>query len=299
MIKQFILVVLCVAIGTLMFTLDSEARQPAKNAILVVSFGTSYADTRQATIEACEQKIATTFPEYTVRRAFTSSMIIKILKERDNLLVDTPEEALQKLQQEGVTDVIVQPLHLITGEEFHEIVRVVSQYASAFGNLRLGRPLLYSVEDYVAVIEAIKKQLPPLQPNEAVVFMGHGTAHPANSAYGCLQYMFQEQGLTNVFMGTVEGYPEFEQVLKQLQAHKIQKVTLMPFMLVAGDHAQNDMAGDQADSWKTMLKKEGFSVDVYLHGLGENPAIQDIYVQHVKIAIEEQPQEYQSEALIK
>lgn len=275
-----------VTLGFLLMTAHAEAQTAAKKAILVVSFGTSYADTRAVTIEACEQKIAAAFPDYTVRRAFTSNIIIKILKERDQVLVDTPEEALQKLQQEGFSEVVVQPLHLINGEEFHDIVMVAARYQTVFPVFRLGSPLLSTVADYRAVIAALNTQLPALQPHEAVAFMGHGTPHPANSTYGCLQYMFQEEGLTNVLMGTVEGYPAFEQVVKQLHARNIQKVTLMPFMLVAGDHAQNDMAGDDADSWKMMLKKEGFVVETYLHGLGENPAIQDIYVQHITAAIQ-------------
>lgn len=262
----------------------TQAHDQPRKAILVVSFGTSYAETRTLTIDACEQKIAAAFPEYHVRHAFTSKIIIKILKERDHLLVDTPDEALQKLHRQGFTEVIVQPLHLITGEEFHDVVMVAAQYTSAFTTLHLGQPLLSSVDDYLAVVAALKTQIPALQPDEAVVFVGHGSKHPANSAYGCLQYVLQEQGLTNVLIGTIEGYPEFPQVVKQLHLWRIRKVTLMPLMLVAGDHAHHDLAGDNADSWQNRLIEAGFIVETYLHGLGENPAIQAIYLQHARTA---------------
>ena len=180
---------------------------------------------------------------------------------------------------------IVQPLHVIPGAEFHDIVTIVKKYESAFDTIRLGAPLLATTHDYMAVADAINGQLPDLGEHDAVAFMGHGTHHPANAAYAALERVFEDKGMKRAFVGTVEGYPEFEHVLKRLQDNKIEKVTLMPFMLVAGDHAQNDMAGDEEDSWKTMLKKEGVVVEAYLHGLGENPAIQDIYVQHVKDAI--------------
>jgi sirohydrochlorin cobaltochelatase len=257
-----------------------------KKAILVVSFGTSYADTRKVTIEACEAKIKETFSDYEVRRAFTSSMIIRIMKIRDNIHVDTPEEALQKLQTEGFSEVIVQPLHIIPGSEFHDVVHIVKKYESIFEKIHLGVPLLATTADYIAVVDVLKEQLPVLEEHEAVVFMGHGTHHPANTAYAALERMFDDQGLNNVFVGTVDGYPELDQVIQRLQANKIEKVTLMPFMLVAGDHAKNDMASDEEDSWKTILKKAGYVVDTCLHGLGENPGIQAMYVQHIHRALE-------------
>lgn len=283
-------VVLCcicaVFIVTSVFTvINSASAEAGKKAILVVSFGTSYADTRKVTIEACENVIKDAFPDYETRRAFTSNMIIKIMKERDNIQVDTPEEALQKLQAEGFTEVIVQPLHVIPGAEFHDVVNTVNQYKSAFETIRLGMPLLAATHDYMVVADAITMQLPKMEENEAVVFMGHGTHHPANAAYAALERVFEDKGMDNLFMGTVEGYPALEHVIKRLRTHKIEKVTLMPFMLVAGDHAQNDMAGDEEDSWKMQLKQEGFVVETYLHGLGENAEMQKIYVQHIHDAI--------------
>ncbi len=286
MMRGTIIFLLCVTLavsGLAIFTQKVFAE--AKKAIVVVSFGTSYADTRKATIEACEKKIQATFPDYEVHRAFTSNIIIKILKERDNILVDTPEEALQRLQDGGFSEVIVQPLHVIPGAEFHDLLSVVRKYEKAFETLQVGTPLLTTIHDYMAVADALTGQLPDLKDQEAVAFMGHGTHHPANATYALLERVLEDKGMKRIFVGTVEGYPAFEQVLTRLQDNNIEKVTLMPFMLVAGDHAQNDMAGDEEDSWKTMLKKEGLVVESYLHGLGENPAIQDIYLQHIEEAM--------------
>jgi len=256
-----------------------------KKAILVVSFGTSYAEIRKITIEACENAIKTAFPKHEIRRAFTSNMIISILKKRDNILIDTPREALQKLRDEGFSEVIVQSLHVIPGSEFHDVVKIVRQHTSAFETLCLGMPLLTAMHDYMAVIEALGAQLPKFKEDEAVVFMGHGSCHPANAAYATLERVLEDTGYPGVFVGTVEGYPALEHVIKRLRTHTIKKVTLMPLMLIAGGHAQNDMAGDKDDSWKTILEKEGFLVDIYLHGLGENAGIRQIYVNHIENAV--------------
>ncbi|QEK13657.1 sirohydrochlorin cobaltochelatase [Crassaminicella thermophila] len=260
--------------------------QEGKKGMLVVSFGTSYADTRKVTIDAVEEKIAKAFPDYEVRRAFTSKIIIKKLKERDNIFVDTPEEALSKMKEEGFEEVIVQPLHVIAGAEYDEVLNVVEKYKEkAFKKIVVGKPILYSPHDYKMAVEALKEQLPKLGKDQAVVLMGHGTHHPANASYPCLQSAIDDEGL-NVFVGTVEGYPEINDVIKKLKAKNIKEVTLMPYMVVAGDHAQNDMAGDEDDSWKSILKKEGFTVNTYLHGLGENTKYQEIYLAHAKAAIE-------------
>lgn len=277
--------------GTIHATLPANAAEP-KKAIVVVSFGTSVEATRKLTIEACEENIRAAFPEYDVRRAFTSEKIISILKERDKLNVDTPVEALQKLQQEGYTDVILQPLHIIAGLEFHDVVKMAKPFESGFQSLKIGSPLLAATEDYLKVAEALKAHLPETGTNEAVVFMGHGTPHPANAAYLALERVFGNLGMERVFIGTVEGYPELKDVIAALQKHAIKSVTVTPFMVVAGDHALNDMAGDDDDSWKMQLQKAGFSVNTIIKGLGEYPEIQGIYVQHVRAAIDGQPVEH-------
>lgn len=265
-----------------------------KKAILVVSFGTTYGDTRKVTIEAIENKIQEAFPEYEVRRAFTSRIIIKKLADRDGIQVDTEKQALDKLKEEGYTEVIVQPIHVQAGDEYEKVSRLVEKYEKdkSFTTITLGRPLLYFMgqegkpDDYLSVIQGIQTQLPNLNKEEAIIFMGHGGVHPSNAAYAVLQMKLQDAGLGNVFVLMVEGYPGIDNVMDKLKEKKIKKVTLMPFMVVAGDHANNDMAGDEKDSFKSQFIQAGFAVDTYLHGLGENSAIQDIYVQHVKDVVD-------------
>ncbi len=270
-------------------TADKKEPTVDKKGILVVSFGTSYADTRKVTIEACENKIAASFQDYEVRRAFTSNIIRKKLQERDNIQIDSFEEALTKMKEDGFTEVVVQPLHIIPGEEYSEkIIEPAAQFQDSFKKLVIGRPILTNIEDYKIAAEALKVQMPELKKDQAVVFMGHGTHHPANACYSCLQLVLNDT-YDNVFVGTVEGYPTLDNIIPQLKEAGVKEVTLMPYMLVAGDHANNDMAGDEEDSWKTILKKEGFTVKTYIHGLGENPEYQNIYVQHVQDCIEGNP----------
>lgn len=267
-----------------------------KKAVLVVSFGTTYLEAQKLNIEGVENKIRSAFPEYDVRRAFTSRIVIKRIADRDGIKIDTEKQALEKLKAEGYKEVIVQPLHMIPGDEFDKVGKMVEQYAKnkTFDRISLSRPLIYysgqeeKPDDYAVAIDALKTQLPKMERRDAVVFVGHGGNHPANAAYAALQLRIQDAKLKNVFVTTVdgEGYPTFESVIEKMKENKIKKVTLMPLMLVAGDHANNDMAGDEPDSMKSRLVKAGFKVETYLHGLGENQAAQNIFVQHVKDAIE-------------
>jgi len=267
-----------------------------KKAILVVSFGSTYEETMKRNIESTENKIRSAFPGYDVFRAFTSRMVIRRLAERDGIQVDTEKQALERLQAAGYQEVYVQPLHIVAGEEYDKVKRIVAAYAhakeKAFERIAIGRPLLYYMgqeeqpDDYLAVIEAIQTQLAKLDSSEAVVFMGHGGVHPANAAYAVLQMKLEQAGFAHIYVYTVEGFPSFESVLGKLQQRKVRKVKLIPFMLVAGDHANNDMASDEPDSAKSQLLEAGFEVETQLAGLGENTAIQDIYLQHLKDAIE-------------
>ena len=250
-----------------------------KKAILVVSFGTSNHETRKKTIEACENKIKESFKDYDFYRAFTSGMIINKLKKRDNMFIDNPSEALEKLYNAGYQEVVVQSLHSICGDEYNKLKDMVAQYEDKFDKISIGRPLLTYIDDYRETVEAVKKDLDKMDIDEAVVFMGHGTEHESHSSYPAIEYMFRDYGI-NAFVGTVEGYPELEQVLKKLKNRNIKTVDLLPFMLVAGDHAINDMASDEEDSWKTILEKEGFNVKVHVKGLGENPYIQEKFKNH-------------------
>ncbi len=283
----------------------AAASNEGKKAILVVSFGTTHADTRKVTIDAVEDKIRAAFPDYEVRQAFTSRIIIKRIAENEGLTIDTEKQALAKLKAEGFSEVIVQPLHMVPGDEYDKVRQLVDQYnqKKVFDKLSLGRPILAfsgqeeRPDDYQAAITALQTQLPKLMRREAVLFMGHGGNHPANAAYAALQLRLQDANVKNVFVSTVdgEGYPTLESVIAKLKANKIKTVTLMPLMVVAGDHAKNDMAGDEKDSFKSQLLEAGFQVKTYLHGLGENAAIQDIYVQHVRDAQENKYKERSKE----
>lgn len=252
-----------------------------KKAILVVSFGTTYEDTRKLTIEAVENKIKSEYKNYEVRRAFTSKIVIKVLKNRDGILVDTAEEALQKLYKDGYEMVFIQPLHLIPGSEYNNLKQTVEQIQreKLFKKIEIGTPAIYKREDYENIIEVIEDIIAG---KKAVVFMGHGSYHYSNACYSELQASLFDKGHKNVFIGTVEGYPSIDNVVKWIKENGIKEVTLAPFMLVAGDHAKNDMCGDEENSWKNILEGQGIKVDIYLHGLGELPKFQKIYLKHLK-----------------
>ena len=297
--RSFLFMVACAAmIGSGLVCLGQKAyadeRTTGKRAILVVSFGTTFADTRKATIDAVTDKMKAAFPGYEVRQAFTSRIIIKRLMDRDGLKYDTEKQALQKLVADGFTDVLIQPLHVEAGEEYEQLMGIVAGFEKAFASIKVGRPILYYTgqegakpDDYRIALKAVQPQLPKLGPNDAVALMGHGGVAPANAAYGALQLKIQDVGMKGVYIFTVEGYPSLDDMIATMKKNKVKNVTLMPFMLVAGDHANNDMAGDEPDSFKSQLVKAGFKVKVVIRGLGENTAIQDIYVQHLKDAIDD------------
>ena len=261
-----------------------------KKAILVVSFGTSHLDTLRVTIEKAENQIRDHFNDYDIYRAFTSHKIIRKLREKYEMFIDTPEEVMAKLYEDDYEDVIIQPLHIIPGEEYIYINKIGEAYKDKFRSVKMGRPIFYYQgienlpQDYSLFIEATKKLY---EENNAVVYVGHGTAHSANAVYGCLQTVFEDEGYENVFVGTVEGYPNFEAVLKRLKRKNIDEVTLAPLMVVAGDHAKNDMTSDEEGSWKSMLEKEGIKVNIYLKGLGENERFNQLYINRIEDLINE------------
>lgn len=275
----------------------TQAGAAKKKAIIVISFGTSYLESLTLNIESVENHIRAAFPDYEVRRAFTSRTVIKRLAERNGIQIDNEIQALDRLREEGFKEVFIQPLHIVAGAEYEKIQRLVSHYAHAkdndmmFEKIRLGRPLLYFMgqdnhcDDYEIAIKALATQLPEARPATAVVLMGHGGLHPANAAYSVLQLKLEDSGFDNVWIYTVDGYPELSRIIAKLKQKEVRKVTLMPFLLVAGEHATNDMAGEDEDSAKSQLIAAGFEVDVYLRGLGENTAFQDVYVKHLKDAI--------------
>ncbi len=255
-----------------------------KKAILVISFGTSYNENREETIVPTEKAIAAAFPDRELRRAWTSKMIIAKLKKRDNEHIDYIDEAMDKLVSEGFDDVIVQSTHVMNGDEYDFVESIVSRYKDKVPSLKIGKPLLTSDEDYDEVLECIRKDIVPLGNGGAMVLMGHGTEHFANATYSELQLKLRFAGMRNIYITTVEGFPTFENTISMLKEDGVKKVTLMPFMIVAGDHANNDMAGDDDDSLKSVIMAEGIDVDCVVKGLGSLPSIRDMFVEHAKNA---------------
>ncbi|MBP3854994.1 MAG: sirohydrochlorin cobaltochelatase [Ruminiclostridium sp.] len=261
---------------------DTAADKPV---ILMVSFGTSYNDSRDKTIGTIEEAVQAANPDYDVRRAFTSQIIIDKLKERDGLEIDNVDEAFARLEADGVKDLTVQPTHVMSGYEYDDLIEVVRANADKFDSVKVGAPLLTSDEDYTNVINAITVATSEYDDGEtAIVFMGHGTEHSSNATYSRLQQKLIDAGKKPYCIGTVEAEPSIEDVVAFVKNFGYKRVILEPLMVVAGDHANNDMAGDEEDSWKTILTNEGFEVVPVLRGLGEIPAIRDIYVDHVKNA---------------
>ncbi len=256
-----------------------------KKALLVISFGTTHQDTLVKTINASEQALAVAFPDRDLKRAFTAQKIIKILRDRDGIEVDTVSQAAEKLHQEGYRDVLAQPLHVLNGSEYHSLLRDLAPFAEKFDTLSVGSPLLSSSDDYLSLVEAMADEMPDLGKGEAVVLMGHGTDHPANASYPALDYTFKRQDYKLVHIGTVEGFPGINDVCRLLEDARVTRVFLMPLMVVAGDHAKNDMAGESEESWKSRLEAAGYQVEVRLIGLGEMAGIQQMYVDHAWKAV--------------
>ncbi len=265
---------------------STNAEAANDKAILVVSFGTSYNDSRNITIGGIESAITENFPEYEVRRAFTSQIIIDKLQQRDGIEIDNVTEALDSLVADGFKTLVVQPTHLMHGYEYDDLAKELNNYKGKFHSIAFGEPLLTSEEDIAAVIACITARTASyIDDKTAVVFMGHGTEHEANAIYATLQEKITAAGHSHYIIGTVEATPSLDDVIAKVKASGFTRVVLEPLMVVAGDHANNDMAGDEEDSWKTALKAEGIEVQSILEGLGQFNEIQDIYVKHVKTAI--------------
>ena len=255
-----------------------------KEAVLVVSFGTSHEDTLEKNISAIEREIGAKFPEITLRRAFTSGIIMRILREKRNIVIDNTAEALERLLSEGYIDVTIQPTHIMNGDEYEKMCTQAAPYADRL-NITFGRPLLTTVADYKATAAAVMDTIAAPENDEAIVFMGHGTGHYANAAYSQFEYILHDMGWKRAFVGTVEGYPELDEVERRLKEHpEIKRLRLYPLMIVAGDHAKNDMAGDEEDSWKTVLESAGYEVTTVLMGMGEMPGIRKIFAEHASDA---------------
>lgn len=261
---------------------DAQTIDPnGKSAILMVHFGTTFDDTRAATIDAINEKVRKEFSGFTVVEAYTSRIIIDRLKKR-GIEKLTPKQALLKLAADGYTDVVVQGTNIIEGIETEVLRKDAETMSQFFSEIRVGRPLLYSVKDGEKVVEILSKRYSCYdKKNNGVVFVGHGTSTPANAMYSQLDYMFSANGMKDFHVATVEGYPTYATTLEKLRSSKIKTVTLVPFMFVAGDHARNDIDGE----WKEELEKDGFAVNTVIEGLGQVPEIQNIYLDHIREAI--------------
>ena len=293
-------------------SLDDPRNQDeiGENEILVVSFGTSFNDSRVADIKGIEDALQEAYPDWAVRRAFTAQIIINHVQARDGEYIDNMQQALDRAVANGVKNLVVQPTHLMHGAEYDEMMDAVNEYADQFESVQVAEPLLGEVgsdatvinEDKQAVAEAVTAAAvaeagydsldAAKEDGTAFVFLGHGTSHTAKVSYSQMQTQMTELGYDNVFIGTVEGEPEetaCDAVIGAVSAAGYTKVILRPLMVVAGDHANNDMAGDDEDSWKSMFTASGSfeSVEAQISGLGSIPAVQELYVAHTAAVIGE------------
>ncbi len=252
-----------------------------KPVILAVSFGTSYNDNRDLSIGGVEKALQTAYPDYEVRRAFTSQIIIDVLKDRDNIVIDNVTEAMERLVADGVKEVVIQPTHIMSGFEYDDVVSEVNKYADKFDSFKIGKTLLTEEADYTKLVDILTQETASyVADGTAIAFMGHGTEHEANATYGKIQDALNAAGKTGYFIGTVEGTPTLDDVVALVKAGGYSKVVLLPLMIVAGDHANNDMAGDEEDSWKSVLQSEGLEVECVLRGLGQYAGVQQMIVDH-------------------
>ena len=280
-----------------------------ENELLVVSFGTSYNDSRVQDIKSIEDALAEAFPDWSVRRAFTAQIIINHVQARDGEVIDNMQQALDRAVNNGVKNLVVQPTHLMHGAEYDEMMQALDEYKDNFESITVAEPLLGEVGDDATVINADKEAVAKAVTDEAAagagyesmeaaaedgtafVFLGHGTSHTAKVSYSQMQTQMDTLGFANAFIGTVEGEPEdtaCEAVIDKVKEAGYKKVVLRPLMVVAGDHANNDMAGSEEDSWKSMFEASGNfdSVDAQIAGLGSIEAVQQIYVDHAKAAMD-------------
>lgn len=270
-------------------SLDDTRNQDeiGENELLVVSFGTSFNDNRRLTIGGIESAMEEAFPEYSVRRGFTSQIIIDHVNDRDDVKIDNVTEALDRAVDNGVKTLVVQPTHLMNGFEYNDLVDEIAGYADSFENVAVGEPLLTSDEDFQTVMDAIVKATAEYDDGKtAICFMGHGTEADSNGVYAKMQTLLADAGYDNYYVGTVEAEPSLDTVFDAVEAGEYDRVVLRPLMIVAGDHANNDMAGDEEDTWKTKFAKAGYDVECVVEGLGQLPEIQQLLVKHAQAAID-------------
>ena len=280
-----------------------------ENELLVVSFGTSFNDSRAEDVKGIEDALAEAYPDWSVRRAFTAQIIINHVEARDDEVIDNMQQALDRAVENGVKNLVVQPTHLMHGAEYDEMTEAINGYKDKFESVAIAEPMLGEVGDDATVINDDKKAVAQAitdtackeagfdsmdaaaEAGTAFVFMGHGTSHTANVTYDQMQTQMENLGLKNAFIGTVEGKPEdtaCDKVIEKVKEAGYKNVVLRPLMVVAGDHANNDMAGDEEDSWKSQFVASGNfdKVDCQIEGLGRIEAVEKLYVEHTKAAID-------------
>ena len=254
--------------------------------LLVVSFGTSFNDSRRLTIGGIERALQKAFPDWSVRRAFTSQIIIDHVKSRDGEVIDNVSEALDRAVENGVKTLVVQPTHLLHGYEYTDLVNELAEYADAFESITVGEPLVNSAEDFSMTAAVLADVTASYNDGKtAIVYMGHGTEAESNEIYAKMQQLMKDAGYENYFIGTVEAEPSLEDVLALVQAGSYERVVLRPMMIVAGDHANNDMAGAEEDSWKSVFEAAGYEVECVLQGLGQSSVVQQMFVRHTAEAM--------------
>lgn len=265
-----------------------NADEIGEKELMVVSFGTSYNDSRRLTIGAIEAQMEEAFGDtYDIRRGFTSQIIIDHVMKRDGVAIDNVEQALDRAVANGVKTLVVQPTHLMNGLEYQDLIDEIGNYADAFEAVAVGEPLLTSDEDFQIVMEAITEATASYDDGEtAICFMGHGTEADSNAVYQSMQDVLTEAGYDNYYIGTVEAEPTLEDIMASVAEGDYKKVVLQPLMIVAGDHANNDMAGEEEDSWKSAFEAAGYEVTCVLSGLGELEKIQNLLVDHAKAAMD-------------
>ncbi len=252
----------------------------SKKAILAVSFGTSYHETMEKTIGFIEKKISEKYRECDIFRAFTSSIIVKKLK-CEGFDINGVKDELNRILNLGYEECYIQPTHMIAGIEYEKVLREAEEFKNKFKVLKVGKPLFQTTEDLKKLVKILGENV-KYSDGEAVVLMGHGSEHCVNTVYAALDYMFKDFGYENFFVGTVEAYPDLETVLKFVKAKGYKKAVLMPLLMVAGDHALNDMAGDDDDSWVNIFNSNGVEARAVVKGIGEYAQVAEIYIEHIK-----------------
>lgn len=239
-----------------------------KKGILVTSFGTSHKDTREKSIEAIENLVKEKYGSDVVERAFTSNIIRRVISKKEGIKINNHKEGAEILKQRGFDDIVTMSLHIIEGSEYK--TKISREYGV------ITKPLLYNDKDYIKIVN--DEEFNNFEGNDAIVFMGHGSEDVADSTYGKLQKIYESEGKEHIYIGTVEGKITLEDIIEKIKNKGYKKILLKPFMIVAGDHAKNDMASDEEDSWKTILENEGFEVNTCLRGMGEYPVVQEMFM---------------------